>query len=362
MKILVLCTTDSMIWNFLQVHIKRLQKDGHEVECACSRTGQFYDELVTNGLILHELEFTRFPFSTHNIKAYLKLKKLIKDEKYDAIFCHEPVGGAMGRLVVSSGKTKVVYMAHGFHFYKKAPLINNCLYKTIEWLLSWKTDVLITINKEDFDASLKMHAKRNIHLNGIGVDTTKFKRDHNNYLREKYNIDNRALILLSVGELIHRKNHEIIIQSLAQLNNINIHYFIAGDGELYDYLNNLVTFLNINNKVTFLGYCRNINELCNSCDVFVLPSIQEGLSLALMEAMACGKPVIASKIRGNVDLIEKGGYLVRTNDIAGYKEAIIKLYSDSKLQEQLGEYNYDSIKQYDIKVIENQISEIFQKL
>jgi len=351
-----------MIWNFLQTHIRRLEADGHSVECACSRTGTFFNELNKMGFVLHELPFTRTPFSLNNLIAYKKLSTLVKEKSYDAIFCHEPVGGAMGRLMTFSNKLKVVYMAHGFHFFKRAPIINNIIFKPIEWLLSWRTDILITINEEDFKASEKMHAKKNLLLNGIGVDTSKFRKHPSSYLKEKFNLDENSMILLSVGELIKRKNHEIIIRTISHLRNIDIHYFIAGDGPLLESLKNITQSLKIEDKIHFLGYCRNVNELCNSCDVFILPSYQEGLSLALMEAMACGKTVIASKIRGNIDLIKDGGYLVDVDSIEGYKESITQLYKNKKLQERMGIANITDIQKYDIKVIEQKISEIFKTI
>ena len=110
-------------------------------------------------------------------------------------------------------------------------------------------------------------------------------------------------------------------------------------------------------QVHFLGFCRNVNELCNSCDIFILPSVHEGLSLALMEAMACGKPVIASKIRGNVDLIEdsKGGLLVETFDESGYYKAIDRLWKSPELMDSTSKVNLDNIRRYDISVIKEEL-------
>lgn len=354
-----------MIWNFLRVHINRLMQDGHDVECACSKTGFFYDDLQSSGLVLHQVPFTRNPFSLQNLKSFCKLNRLIQEQSYDAVFCHEPVGGAMGRIVSCFHKLTVVYMAHGFHFYKQAPFINKLLYKPIEWMLSWKTNVLITINEEDYRASLNMHAKKNILLNGIGVDCERFNKFESRYLQNKLKRQNQPnpLILLSVGELIERKNHQVIIETIHKMNNTNIIYFIAGDGDLRNRLLDLVKTYNLEKQVYLLGYCKNISELCNSCDVFVLPSFQEGLSLALMEAMACGKPVIASDIRGNTDLIKKdGGFLVKVDDVIGYEKSIRVLYENSSLRIQMGEYNRKMICKYDIGIIKEEISNIFKTL
>ena len=361
-KVLVLCTTDSMIWNFLVPHIKKMQENQVEVECACSRTGSYFDELTEKqGLILHEIPFERSPYSKKNFIAYKKLLRLMKENHYDTIFCHEPVGGAMGRLVGHRTKCKVIYMAHGFHFYKGAPVINWLIYYHVEKLLAHYTDLLITINKEDYLAAKKFKAKRVALINGIGIDINKFKKIETEYLREKYKLSKNDFILLTVGELIPRKNHATIIKAIAEMKNSRVHLFIAGEGELEKELKTLVEKEGMEDKIHFLGFCRNVNELCNSCDAFIFPSVHEGLSVALMEAMACGKPVIVSKIRGNVDLIEhkKGGFLVETNDVQGYEKAIEVLMKNKKLCEKFGSYNREKIAKYDVKYVEKQLEKLF---
>lgn len=355
-KILFLCTTDSMIWNFLVEHIKRLETEGCIVECAASETGVYFKELQQKGITMHRIPFERSPYSTKNIKAYKELSKLVKQNRYDIVFCHEPVGGAFGRIVGKKYGCEVVYMAHGFHFYKGAPATTT-IYYLVEKYLSRKTDLLITINKEDYEASKKFHAARIALVNGIGVDTNKFVKKDSDYLRRKFLLKDDSLILLSVGELIPRKNHLTVIRSLVNLKNADTHYFIAGEGELENQLKRETEKLGLQGHVHFLGFCRNVNELCNSCDIFIMPSVQEGLSLALMEAMACGKPVIASKIRGNVDLIEdsKGGLLVDTYDESGYCSAIDRLWSSSDLMASMSRANLENIKKYDISFIKEEL-------
>lgn len=361
MKVLVLCTTDSMFTNFLIPHINNMQNKGYDVDCACSVTGDFFailrDEFKFN---MYEIGFERSPFSLKNISAFCKLNALVKKKKYDVIFCHEPVGGAMGRLVGHMNHCKVVYMAHGFHFYKGAPAKMKLFYLVERFLARW-TDVLITINREDYEASLKFKAKKKVLTNGIGVDTSKFICEPNKtYIRQMLRVSEDNCILLSVGELIVRKNHESIIRAIKKINNPHIHFVIAGDGELTEYLHKLVKSLNLEYQVHLLGYRRDISKLCNSADIYVMPSLQEGLSVALMEAMSCGKPVIVSKIRGNVDLIDegKGGYLVEAKDIDGYAKAITDLVSNTLLQKSFGDYNREKVKQFDIKKVITQIDEI----
>lgn len=344
-------------------HIIRLQEEGYVVESACSITGKYFQELRQKGFILHEVPFARNPYSYKNLGAYRKLCSLVASRGYDVIFCHEPVGGLMGRLVGKKYGIKVVYMAHGFHFYKGAPLINNILYYNVEKLLSKWTYTLVTINKEDFDASQKFYARHKCFINGIGVDIKKFSPNESSLFNSEFNLSEKSIKLLSVGELIPRKNHIAVIEAIGSLQDVDIHYFIAGEGMLYRKLRERVIGLGLERRIHFLGFRRDIGQLCNSCDIFVLPSLQEGLSLALMEAMACGKPIIASNIRGNVDLIKDGvgGILVSPKDSSRYADAIRYLSENQGLGRSMGLFNKDAIKQYDINIIENRIIEIIKK-
>lgn len=361
-KVLVVCTTDSMITNFLIPHIDDLKARGHQVDCACSRTGQFMDKLVNNyHITTHEIDFHRSPFSFANVKALKDLKQLVKKEGYDVIFCHEPVGGAMGRIVGHFCGTKVVYMAHGFHFFKGAPKKNYLFYMVEKFLASW-TDVLITINKEDYEASMAFACKNLYLLNGIGVDTNKFSYMPNKeYLRSVLGgAIYESIVCLSVGELIPRKNHIAVIKAIAKIKDKNIHYVVAGDGEIKEELSGLINALGVEDRVHLLGYRTDINELCNACDIYVLPSLQEGLSVALMEGMATGNAVVASKIRGNVDLIDEyGGIQVAPTDIDGYANAIVKLAEDPAQRRLFGEYNRQKVKEYDVGFVRRQLADVF---
>lgn len=362
-KVLIVCTTDSMITNFLIPHINDLKARGHQVDCACSRTGQFMDMLVNDyHITTHEIDFHRSPFSFANFKALKELNRLVKKVDYDVIFCHEPVGGAMGRVVGHLCGKIVVYMAHGFHFFKGAPKKNYLFYIVEKFLAHW-TDVLITINREDYEASQKFVCKNRFILNGIGIDTSKFYYCPNHdYIRRVIRVNNnKNIFCLSVGELIPRKNHETVIRAIAQTSNKNIHYIVAGDGELKEYLYKLSRELGVSDRVHLLGYRTDINQLCNACDIYLLPSLQEGLSVALMEGMATGNAIIASRIRGNVDLIDenKGGILVAPKDIDGYANAISKLAETAEKRDVMGQYNVKKIKEYDIEFVRHQMSEVF---
>lgn len=315
---------------FLIPHVRYLQENGFKVEIACSEVGGRFQEVVDTvpeDTIVHRVHLFRSPVKLGNIKGYFELKEILKKGRYDIVWTNEPVMGVMTRLAAKKLKKyglKVIYTAHGFHFYKGAPLKNWLFFYPIERICSRWTDVLITINKEDYNRAKKEFlAKKVVYISGVGVDTKKFLLedfDRTKKRKELGIID--EYMIFSAGELNTNKNHEVIIKALSILNNRNIHYFIAGKGDKEQYLTELAQKLGVN--LHLLGYRTDIVELLNSADLYVFPSYREGLSVALMEAMVAGLPCVVSKIRGNVDLIEdgKGGFLVEPDDVAGFAKKI----------------------------------------
>ena len=301
----------------------------------------------------YNIEFERSPFKPQNIKAYKELKKLIEENDYDVIHCHTPVGGALARLAARKARkrgTKVFYTAHGFHFCKGAHLKNWLIFYPAEKFLSRFTDVLFTINKEDYSRALKFHAKETVYVPGVGVDIDKFRNTpvDRTAKRAEIGMPEDCFLILSVGELNKNKNHELIIRALKELDNPDIHYALAGSGELLDYLKNLAASLGVENRVHFLGYRQDTAQLYKTADVLVHPSFREGLPVAVMEALASGLPVIATKIRGSADLTEDGvnGYLIDNSAPALCK----------KIRECINEKNSGKItavlpKKYDVQSV-----------
>lgn len=318
----------------------------------------------------YELPFERFPFHFNNIIAYRKLKKIIDTEEFDIVHCHTPVGAMIGRLACIRARkkgTKVIYTAHGFHFFKGASLTNWLFFYPIERLAARFTDLLITINQEDYNRAKKFKAKEIVYVPGVGIDLQKFSADkkERKTKRQELGIRDDDIVFLSVGELIPRKNHEIVLRAIAELkDNVNykhIHYVICGSGILYDQLVKLTCELGIKEKVSFLGYRNDIAEICNVSDVFVFMSKQEGLPVALMEAMACGLPVVCSNVRGNTDLVKNGvnGYVVDIN-LNDLVQCLSTICSNDNGLPTLAINALQSIKKYDILEVKEEMRIIYE--
>ena len=285
-----------------------------------------------------DVPFERFPLSPSNLTSYRKLKKIIDAGDYDIIHCHTPVSAMIARLAALGARkrgTKVIYTAHGFHFFKGAPLLNWLLYFPVEWALARFTDALITINKEDYARAQKFAAKKVYYVPGVGIDTTRFVADDEVcvQLRNELGISENEFVLLSVGEVNANKNHQVVIRALPKLKNSK--YVICGIGPLAEELKALATELGVENKLLLAGYQRDIGRFYQMADCFVFPSLREGLSVALMEAMGSETPVACTAIRGNTDLIEDRvtGYIIQNDseDVARILQHIMD-HKDERLK------------------------------
>lgn len=354
MKILYV-TTISNTMGFFVEHIKMLYKEGHSVEIACAEgtkpLNPIYQEI---GCKVHNIPFSRTPFSKSNLKAYKILKHLVETERYDIVHTHTPNASMIARLAcrnVRKQGTRVFYTAHGFHFFKGAPLKNWLMYYPVEKICAHFTDVLITINKEDYAlAQKKMHAPKVCYVPGVGIDLSKIQNIEcdRNEVRKSMGVPADCVLLLSIGELNTNKNHQVVVKALAKLNNKNVHYAIAGIGNQKDNLLALAENLGVKEQFHLLGYRTDALKLYKAADVFVFPSFREGLSVALMEAMASGIPIVCSKIRGNVDLVEheKGGYLFVPADHQTLYLQLKNVIEDKSLYEKFGDYNKKNIEKF----------------
>lgn len=318
----------------------------------------------------YDVPFERSPFNFKNIQAYKELKKIIKKEKFDIIHCHTPVASILTRLCAIKSRrygTKVIYTAHGFHFFKGAPLINWLMYYPIEKICSYFTDVLITINKEDYNLAInKMKAKKLYYVPGVGFDTYKYSNVKVDKVekRKELGITENEIIVLSVGELNKNKNHEVIIKAIAKIDGKNIHYFIAGKGELKDYLSNLSIKLGIENRVHLLGFRKDIAELCEVADIFCFPSKREGLGLSALEAMACGLPILTSNIHGINDYSIEGvtGFKCDATKVNCFKYNIERIIINKELASKMKETNKLQVKKYDLANVKNEMERIYGEI
>jgi glycosyltransferase involved in cell wall biosynthesis len=367
MRILYISTVSNTINTFLIPHIELLVSKGHKVDIASKVLQPYKNELKSLVSNSYNFDFSRNIFSFSNVKAYFKFKRFLLRQKYDVIHTHTPVVSTIVRIILRNNKsTKVFYTAHGFHFFKGSSIVNWLFFYPIEKYLSKFTDSLITINKEDYLLAKKtFKAKHTYFMPGVGFDINKFSSSASStILRSQFQINTKTKILLSVGELNRNKNHISVIRAISKLKDLDLIYFICGEGSYRKKLEITISNLNLNDKVILLGYRTDVPNLLDETDLFIMPSLREGLSVALMEAMASGLPVIASNIRGNTDLIKHyyNGYLVNPLNYKDFSIYINLVINNSSNLQLFSERSKIKIKEYSIEVVNTKMIEIYNTL
>ena len=286
----------------------------------------------------------------------------------EIIHCNTPIGGVLGRICGKKYNKKVIYTAHGFHFFKGAPLANRTIFKWIEKYMAHYSDAIITINQEDYNAAQSFRLKKGgkvFYVPGVGVDTKLYDSIvvNKNQKKQEIGLPVGSKIGIIVGDLNDNKNVETILKALPMTPK-EFHIIICGFGPNELSLKELAANLKVSERTHFLGFRKDVKELYAISDMFLFASKREGLPRSTMEAMCMELPCIVSKIRGNVDLIDEGlgGFLCTPLDYNAYAQAINKVLSDEKSAKQFGEYNKTKVEQFSIDVVRNKMVDVFNEV
>ncbi len=393
-RVLIYATTAYMIDQFNRMNIRMLQDMGYTVEAACNfrrgnpvtkeRLQDFMDELDAMNVKHYQLDLTRNILDIyHNGSALIKTVGLLGGHRYEFVHCHTPVGSVIARIACALTGTKVIYTAHGFHFFDGAPFVNWALYYPIEKFFSRLTDVLITINREDYQrAQRRFHMKRLEYVPGIGINLARYRASEaraenaafagrvteRESVRKEFGIPEDEFLVLSVGELSKRKNHMAVLNAIVQLEKNapelyeSFRYLIVGTGIYENQLQHFIDEHGMHDKIILTGYRTDVERICRAADGFLFPSLQEGLPVALMEAMASKLPAAVSRIRGNTDLIdENGGILFDPASEESIENALKELLSlTPEERELMGEHNAEVISStFSLMAVSEKLREIY---
>ena len=366
-KVLFTATVDSHILQFHLPFLKIFKENGYEVHVATNS-----DEMIPYCDVKHKVSFERNPFKISNIKAIKQLKEICNREKFDIIHTNTPMGSVVTRIAAIKSRkkynTRVIYMAHGFHFYNGAPIINWLLYYPVEKAFAKYTDTLLLINKEDYNRAKEKFSKRCKDIRyvpGVGIDKKKFSinfsTNEKDAIRKKIGINKKDYVLTYIARLDKNKNQGFIIDAMKKIikKRPNIQLLLVGPDEINNKYH--VQAKDITNNVHFLGYRKDIPEILSITNISVSSSLREGLPVNILEAMACGKPVVATDARGVRDLVQNNinGFVTRKDDINEFVETIIKLYDDTKLCDKLAKNNLEDIKKYYLDNILLRMNDIY---
>lgn len=372
MKILYTATVLSHICQFHLPYLQALQEQGVEVHVAAR------DNLAEkNGLQLQfsdqffDIPFQRSPKDFQNIDAYRQLKLLLEKEHYDCIVCNTPMGGILTRLAARKTRrhgTRVIYMAHGFHFYHGAPKKYWLVFYPIEKLMSRLCDLVITVNEEDYALASKKFHTRAAHIHGVGVSPERYHPADDcqcQSMRKAEGLADTDFVILCTGELNRNKDQQTLVKAADQLKSQipNLRILLAGNGPLEGELKALVASLGLDNIVRFLGYRTDLEHVVPAVDVVVSCSHREGMPLNMIEAMLCGKPIIAASNRGTKELIQQqeNGLLFNPGDSSALSEYIVTL-RDSRIRMEMGQHSLERAKVYTVQSVKSELLPILMKI
>ncbi len=314
----------------------------------------------------YKVNIPRSPFSLKTIKAVKQLKKIIKENRYDIVHCHTPMGSIVARLAAKNMRkngVKVIYTAHGFHFFKGAPILNWILFYPIEKIFSGWTDAIVTINEEDYQIAKRRFIKPDIYkTNGVGVDLSRFypvTKEEKLSLRRERGYNDKDFIILYIAEFIPRKNHQMLLNAIPELKKRipTLKIILCGKGVLLESCKNYVESLHENGIVNFTGYTKEVDKYCQLADVHVATSKQEGLGTDNIEAMASGLPVVCSRIRGHLECAD----LFDLSDSKKMIDEIVELYNNESKRLKEGKLNVERAKKFSVDIAVQNMSKIYQK-
>ncbi|OKL36550.1 glycosyltransferase family 4 protein [Domibacillus mangrovi] len=366
-KVLFCATVDYHFKAFHIPYMRWFKEQGWAVHVAAS--GEIELPYVDQK---YNIPIQRSPLHRKNVKAYEQLKTLMNRNKYNIVHCHTPTGGVLARLAAREARksgTMVMYTAHGFHFCKDAPLLNWMIYYPIEKWMAHYTDCLITINAEDYElATHRFKAKHVEYVHGVGVNTEQFKPIKENKkveIKKSFGYKPNDFLLFYAAEFNKNKNQEFLIQVLALLKDDMPHakLLLAGEGPMLEKCREQAVRLGVSQMVDFLGYRQDIQQIVPMCDMAVASSFREGLPVNIMEAMACGLPVVAIDNRGHKELVQnnKNGWIIERNNTVDFSNKIKVLADNEELKQKLGQNGRIIIlNKYSVEKILTEKSRIYQ--
>lgn len=374
-RALLLAPMGSVHRRFNKANIAALQSLGLQVElCANFENGNgpeihnqdYVEECEKRGLRTHSIPFARHSL-TGSLKCLHQLKELLSREQYDLVHTHTETGGLLLKLAHSEkGKSKFVFTPHGMSFWKGSSLKSQLVYKPLERWICSGMDMNLGMNREEMEYLERWNRNNATYVHGIGLDLSRFE-SHNEAskaVRKEFLLNTNGKMIVSVGELDNNKNHITVIRALAQLDRKDWKCVICGVGPNKDILMQEAERLGLKEHVVLAGYRSDIPEILNAADIFVFPSFHEGMPVSVLEAIACGIPIICSAIRGNVDVVQDGdnGYLFKPSDGDTLSREIALLMDNETLRLQMGAKNKKVVKKFSLEAVTEELKAIYSKV
>ena len=371
-KALMLAPMGSVHRRFNRANIEALQGLGYQVEFAANfengdgpevHNEQYVRVCQEKGIITHSIPFERHSL-TGSLKCMPQVKQLLKDGRYDIVHAHTETGGLILRLARGvKGNSRFFYTPHGMSFWKGSSLKSQLVYRPLERWICSAMDMNLGMNQEEVDVLRKWNSKTASYVHGIGLNLERFQKTGRSReeVRAEFGLEEDDKFIVSVGELDNNKNHITVIKALAMLEHKNFKYVICGVGPNREKLLKLAEDADMKDKVILAGYRSDIPDILHAADLFVFPSFHEGLPVSALEAMACGLPVICSRIRGNVDIVKDGenGFLFDPEDDKTLVLQIERLINNQELARRFGEKNKLIVRDFSQEAVIEELKKLY---
>lgn len=322
---------------------EKLDKDKFETVLICGCGGILDEETKNKIRVIFIKDLIREINPIKDLKALFSIYKILKQEKPFIVHTHSSKAGIIGRLAAKlCGIKNIVHTIHGFSFNDTQSFLKKNLYIFLEKLGAKISKYLIPVSTENITKGLNNHIgeKEQYHYIRLGVDIDNFKNFKDTpSLKKELNIDDTDILVTTIGPFKPQKNLPDFIKIAKNISEKDkrFKFVIVGDGTLRSQFENLIKEYNISNNIFLIGWRRDISNILNSSDIFVMTSLWEGLPISTIEAMCCGLSPIVNDVDGQREIVKDGfnGFLIKPYNIKDCEEKIILLANDIKLKKEM---------------------------
>jgi glycosyltransferase involved in cell wall biosynthesis len=379
-RVLQVCAVDFTVKHFLLPLIKSLEEQQYKTSVMCSR-GDDFEYLIGKKVDMIEMPFSRSWNVFKHFNTLVNMLLFLKRNKYDIVHTHTPVASLIARISARiAGVSIIIYTAHGFYFHDNMRPIKRSFHVMLEKFAAYFCDMILTQSEEDCITAVKekIIKKDKILTIGNGIDLSRFnpakiKQQKRDSLRNELKIPADSVVVAIVGRLVHEKGYVEFFKAASLINKKypKTYFLVIGDALTTDYDNSkqefieLIDHLNIRSRTIFTGMRSDVELLLAASDIFCLPSHREGMPRSIIEAMALGKPVITTDIRGcREEVIDnETGYIIPPFDPRSLAEALIKLIVDRETRIKFGNAGLARAKKYyDESIVLKKQIDVYQQL
>jgi glycosyltransferase involved in cell wall biosynthesis len=314
---------------------------------ACPDNGPYFGKFKDLGVPVFAVPFTAF-----SPRSFFLLRRRMQRDGIEIVHVHGRKAGLYGRLACLFANTPVVYSFHGLHHQKHGALLRT-LSVGVERALGKCTDRFINVSGSERQACLALgllNVERSLVVcNGIDWQSFDALTVDVQQVRARLGFDPSDVVVGHIAKFDIQKAQDDLAAAIPFVLEKcpRAKFLFVGDGALRPQIEAQVERLGVDRQVVFTGYRNDVASLLKAIDVVALPSRWEGLPLVLLEAMACRKPVVASRVVGNIDVVVDGvtGFLVPSGEPQALADKLVVLLQDARLCDELGRRGRERVEQ-----------------